>query len=782
MLNPGQNCVGCFACYSVCQQKAISMIEDEEGFLVPKINQNKCSNCGTCEAVCPLNHKNPERKPFAVFAAKHSNEETKLLSSSGGIFSAFAEKIIAENGVVFGAKFNENMEVIHGFTETIEGLAYFRGSKYVQSKIGESYLKAKDFLDSGRKVLFTGTPCQIAGLKSFLQKDYENLLTIDLICHGVPSPLLWKKYLESVVKKYIDFVPDLNITKAFFREKKESWEKFNISVYGFSEYLNRNFEIISENLHKNLFLQSFLNNLCLRKTCYSCQFKSLKSGSDITIGDFWGIKEVLPDFYDQNGVSLALLNSEKGQSFFDGISSIISHGTNYESAVKNNSMIEQSVKKPIERESFFKGLKFPESATLQKKNSLKIGILTNLIGSNYGGILQAYALFKTLKDFGHNPIFIKRTTQDIIKRNKVTIKTRLRASLRQFIKKYVCFHGDSWAYLYAKKSQLVNELNYVGNKITSRNIVPFISRQFSCQTTPCINSSDLKEQTKNCDGIIVGSDQVWRPEYTLNIYDNFCDFLGDSSIKRFSYAASFGTDDWRYTDEETSRCKELLKKFITVSVRESDGVDKCQKYFNRQATHVLDPTMLLTKDFCEKEFVETKSNNENFVFSYILDKSDQKTEILERLSNTLNKKYKSIIWSEYIKEKNSLPSIETWLSNYSQADFIFTDSFHGTVFSIIFNKPFITFMNKERGNTRFTSLLEMFNLKNRLITEASELTEEKILAPIDWNKVNIILELEREKSLNFLKNCLAEIVHENHIKMPKYSLKRFIGKILRRFL
>ena len=202
MIKPDINCTGCGACYSACPQQAISMVSDGEGFLVPKTNPQKCSECGKCDVACPLNHKNPEKKPIAVYAAKHSNEETRLFSSSGGMFSAFAEKIIAENGVVFGAKFNENMEVVHSFTETIEGLADFRGSKYVQSNIGNSYIDAKRFLDSGRLVLFTGTPCQIAGLKSFLQKDYENLLTVDLICHGVPSPLIWKQYLESVLEKY----------------------------------------------------------------------------------------------------------------------------------------------------------------------------------------------------------------------------------------------------------------------------------------------------------------------------------------------------------------------------------------------------------------------------------------------------------------------------------------------------------------------------------------------------------------------------------------------------
>lgn len=450
-------------------------------------------------------------------------------------------------------------------------------------------------------------------------------------------------------------------------------------------------------------------------------------------------------------------------------------------ALNNNSLSE----KPVEKETLLKNLKFHESATMHNKNPLKIGILTLPLHNNYGGILQAYALFRTLKNIGCQPIFINRIIfSPIIVKNNISLRTQLRACFKQFIKKHVCFRGDSWAYLSMRKMKCSYELDYISRKTIDRYLKSFTNKNIPSHTKPCFNSSDLKKQTKNFDGIIVGSDQVWRPEYTSNIYDNFCDFLDDSNIKRFSYAASFGTDEWRYTDEETSRCKELLEKFIAVSVRESDGVEKCQKYFNCQASHVLDPTMLLTKDFYEQKFVENKAenNNKNFIFSYILDESDQKTEILQQLTATLNKKCKSIICSEYIKEKGSLPSIETWLSNYSQADFVFTDSFHGTVFSIIFNKPFITFMNKERGNTRFTSLLEMFNLKDRLITEASELTEEKILAPIDWNKVNTILELEREKSLNFLKNSLAEIVPASIKKGPRDYLKRFIGQVWMRFV
>ena len=193
-------CTGCAACYSICPVRCISMQEDSEGFLYPVVEKDKCTSCKKCETVCPAIVQRNERKPLYVYAAKNLNEEIRRQSSSGGIFTLIAESIIQEGGVVFGARFNENWEVVHDYTETIEGLAAFRGSKYVQSRIGNTYLSAKDFLLAGRKVLFSGTPCQIAGLKAFLQDDYDNLLTVDLVCHGVPSPLVWKRYLDETIK------------------------------------------------------------------------------------------------------------------------------------------------------------------------------------------------------------------------------------------------------------------------------------------------------------------------------------------------------------------------------------------------------------------------------------------------------------------------------------------------------------------------------------------------------------------------------------------------------
>lgn len=185
-----KDCCGCSACVQKCPKQCISLKEDNEGFLYPEVDKSMCINCGLCEKVCPVLHQGESRKPLKVYAAKNQDEEIRRQSSSGGIFTLLAEKTIQDGGVVFGARFDEHWEVKHDYTETIEGLAAFRGSKYVQSRMEDNYRKAEMFLKQGRKVLFSGTPCQVAGLKRFLRKYYGNLLTIDMVCHGVPSPLV----------------------------------------------------------------------------------------------------------------------------------------------------------------------------------------------------------------------------------------------------------------------------------------------------------------------------------------------------------------------------------------------------------------------------------------------------------------------------------------------------------------------------------------------------------------------------------------------------------------
>ena len=412
---------------------------------------------------------------------------------------------------------------------------------------------------------------------------------------------------------------------------------------------------------------------------------------------------------------------------------------------------------------------------------MKIGILT-LQGFNYGCVFQTYALMETLKFLGCEPTLLSR--QKIKPFAKTPFLLQIKACSKQFARKTLFLKGDNQTYAWIKQLKREHQKNRQIYKNLSRKFMPFIKKNISKNATYCLSSSEfdknfveLKKQSKNLDVVIVGSDQVWRPQLTpSDISENFCNFLKESQTKRFAYAASFGTNDWKYTEEETNNCRELLQKFSSVSVRESDGLNKCLKYFNRKATQVLDPVFLLDKDLYTNKFVSKNDRRTDFVFNYFLSDNAEKQKILQFILSSFSS-------DKFITISTSAPlefvSPENWISNLNKSSFVFTDSFHGCAFSIIFNKPFIVFMNN-KNDPRILSVLNTFNLTNRLITSASELTKEKILSPIDWDKVNNILELEREKSLNFLKNSLAEIVPANPIKRPKYSLKRFIGKVWKR--
>lgn len=301
-----QECCGCHACMTACPAHCITMKADEQGFLYPVADKNACTDCGLCEKVCPIINQDVSRKPIKVYAAKCGDEQVRMQSSSGGIFTLLAESVIKDGGVVFGAKFTEHWDVIHAWADSMDGISVFRGAKYVQSTIGNTYREAKDILLQGRKVLFTGTPCQIAGLKKFLRKDYENLVTIDIVCHGVPSPLVWQTYLSANCRKQPS-----PITGISFRDKTYGWKKyrFHIRRAGSAEKPSAG----------NIYMKGFLKDLYLRPSCHACPARSGKSGSDITLGDFWGVHKFYPQMDDDKGTSLVLVNSDKGKALYEPI-------------------------------------------------------------------------------------------------------------------------------------------------------------------------------------------------------------------------------------------------------------------------------------------------------------------------------------------------------------------------------------------------------------------------------------------------------------------------------
>ena len=310
-----EDCCGCTACQNVCPNKAISMQPDGKGFLYPNIDPALCINCGLCRRVCPMERKPLEEEPFApnpiFIAVKHKSDAVRMQSSSGGMFTAVSDWILGQSGAVYGAAFDDEFRVCHRRAVTEVDRNAFRGSKYVQSDLGLTYNQVKSDISSGLTVLFTGTPCQIAGLRLFLASNRCNLSSLylcDLICHGVPSPKLWEDYRLLLSKQYrSDF---LSYT---FRDKKQGWRDYNV------EAIFKNEIVVSSDTNSLIYIKLFAKDIDLRPCCYHCPFANLHRPSDLTIGDFWGIEKTIPDFEDDKGVSLALINTIKGHQMFQKI-------------------------------------------------------------------------------------------------------------------------------------------------------------------------------------------------------------------------------------------------------------------------------------------------------------------------------------------------------------------------------------------------------------------------------------------------------------------------------
>lgn len=344
-------CTGCGSCAMTCPCQCITMVEDGEGFLYPHINNKNCISCRMCEKSCPILLNKDIEKTFETnsYAAQNKNDDIRRKSSSGGVFFALASAVMNQEGFVCAAKYSEKFKVIHDITKIEAEIVDYCGAKYAQSDMGKCYERIKNILCQNQKVLFVGTPCQTAGLKAFLKRPYENLLLVDMICHGVPSPLVWKAYLDE--RKQKDVI-DSEIVSVNLRDKSTGWSQYRYSVcFG---YQNAQFYSIQQD--KDEFMQGFISNLYLRPSCSNCKFKGIERCSDITLGDCWGIWNQHPEFDDNKGSSLVMIHSEKGSQIWDSISENFKIlEISNEEAVEYNPSAMVSSKASDKREEFFKG-------------------------------------------------------------------------------------------------------------------------------------------------------------------------------------------------------------------------------------------------------------------------------------------------------------------------------------------------------------------------------------------------------------------------------------------
>ncbi len=346
-----KDCCGCAACSNICSQQCVDMKQDSEGFSYPVIDTDKCTGCEACIRVCPIKDADKNQNLTAqidtdAYACINQDEDMRMKSSSGGMFALFAQKILSAKGTVYGAAFTSDASVSHVRIEKERDLWKILGSKYVQSNTASIYRQVKKDLDTGAKVLFSGTPCQCAGLKKYLAKDYKNLYLIDFICHGVPSPAVWEEYVRALELRSGFRRDSQNVPS--FRDKTKGWIHFMIKIPF------QNAAPYHQKFGQDLYMRTFLKNISLRPSCYKCRCKPSTNISDITLGDFWGIKKCLPEMFDDKGTSAILIHSPKGKALFQKVADRTkARQVTYGLIAKHNASLYRSVQMPPMRKFFF---------------------------------------------------------------------------------------------------------------------------------------------------------------------------------------------------------------------------------------------------------------------------------------------------------------------------------------------------------------------------------------------------------------------------------------------
>jgi coenzyme F420-reducing hydrogenase beta subunit len=651
------------------------MWENAEGFLYPHIDAEKCIDCGLCAKTCPvLNPKYENSEEPLVYAAMAS-DELRAKSSSGGIFSVLALHTLNAGGVVCGAAFNtKKRNVEHIIIDSATDLHRLQSSKYLQSDTRRVYSEIKEFLCAGRTVLFTGTPCQNGGLHTYLGSKSDNLFILDIICHGTPSPKVYRKYLDELAL-------DGDFIKTDFRDKRDGWkpELTTTTITTTTTY--------SRPANDDDFMLAFLKNLCLRKSCGKCPFNRLPRQGDLTIGDFWGVPN---KFDDRRGTSVILANNPHGEKLLAKISpqlKLLKRATLAEALPGNPCLDSSTTENPL-REEFFenldkKSLHENVSELVNKKyDYLCLNFWTSL---NHGAVLTAYAAQELLAGLG-----------------------------------YTSAHID---YRYSHISPEKFNGSFTDN----------FAQKYLHRTAQCRNIWNFDELNKMARrGFIVGSDQVFRDDYISDTYFWYLLGFATPEKQRIALAASFGKDSF-----DLPVAKPFFDCFNAISVREDDGLK-----FVPDGKHILDPVFLADSAIFHG-LADSVQVSPCRVVGYILDEGETDTKCDKNMA----------------KEN---VSVEEYLSHIKNAELVITDSFHGTCFAILFNRPFVTLRNVVRGNSRLDSLFRDLKIKD--------------FDNFDWAAINATIAKRRVESMEWLKSVLKNEQTKNPELREKLKADGIRGK------
>lgn len=697
-----KNCIGCAGCASACPVQAIRMEYNQYGFLSPVIEEDKCVRCGKCLTVCPTQKELESRViPDICYAAQASKEEQEK-STSGAIFPLLARVVLEAGGYVSGVVYDKEFHVHHIVSNQKCDMECMRSSKYVQSNTTGVYRQIEELLEQGKTVLFSGCPCQVAGLRAFLQKEYDKLYTVDVVCHGVPSPKIYESYLAEFSQKYG------RIMEVDFRKKREFGWKTGLYIR-FEDgkvYSNKGYEP---------YLFSFLNDWILRDSCYQCEFKERKY-ADITLGDFWGVAQLDESMDDGTGTSYVTINSVKGLELFSNIKDNLRTLKLFKvsEAIKYNPSITRSANKTKFREILFENIQKGSLQNAVGRSYAQIHFDVGLAlwwSPNYGNAMTNYALYHVLCE-----------KYSVLALDNVAMNPSGR--FKRFAKEYYQLSSD---YFPRGSAELIKDC---------------------------------------CDTFIVGSDQTWNVHFEkmFRCGKYFQLDFADDTVKKISYAASFGMEGAEPPAEEYAEDYRrfnhisVREQFGIELCREKYGVDAewvLDPVF-----------LLEEKDYEKLEANAKVKEEEPFIMAYLLNPTKEKREACKKIQEMLggikiinvseNSSQKRDEYRHILEFDNVMGDIEVedWIYYMKNCQFVITDSFHGTCFAVIFKKRYMTFINRQPG--RFQVFGKFTGTSDRISARVEMNSLSRYLEEMDYDTIHKELAQERERCLKWLENTLKE--------------------------
>lgn len=716
-----ENCTGCGACFNLCPTKAITMSYNYEGFLEPVVDSEKCVKCKKCITACPALHPVYDKLKRPKCYAAFGEDDIRSKSSSGAIFSLVSSYVFENGGYVCGAAYDDRFVLKHILISGEDEMYRLRESKYVQTDTNTVYTQIGELLSNDTMVLFCGCGCQVAGLYAYLSSkkiSQSKLYTIDLMCHGSPSPKLFEKYINEV-HGGAD-----NIESISFRSKE---------FFGWSNEMNvkyKNGSVYRNTRNMDPYYKAFLPCISVRKSCGHCVFAKLPRQGDLTLADFWGVRELNKSYDDGNGTSIVSVNSQKGEKLMEAISEklklyeevdinyILTHGQPFDHSFKTHPAHDLYFKYLALGADVYKAYDY----AVERK--FDVGIMGVWYGCNYGSVVTYFTLHEIISDMGLSVLMIDKP--NVCKNDSENGNTHSR--------RFAAEHYD-------------------------------MSRRYDLH--------ELKQLNRNVDTFVMGCDQVWNRGISRNFgMANYFDFVDDDK-KKISYASSFGHNKDYASERDRVVIRQYFDRFDSISVREADGVKICKEVYGVNAKQVIDPVFLYDKTkyallYNKSAAAKRTDLPDKYICTYILDPTQEIKDAIAWISEKTGMKVINMLdgfpWmfdinvekmagctGEIVKDVQ----VEDWLYYIANCEMLITDSCHGTSFAIIFEKLFICIGNKGRGLSRFESLLGMFDLMDRVFLDPKEIiNNDKVFESIDFKRLGDIIEREKKSSLEWLKNAL----------------------------